>query len=95
MSEAIRRYKETAGEESLIDFNAKNPWTWNDVLDEAEKALNEYAAVEKGAKGALRKFFRRVGDNEPMLSPWVNFIPTDSYMSIFNAGLTLIFKVSL
>lgn len=57
--------------------------------------MNEYAAAEKGAKGALRKCFRRVGDNEPMLSSLVDFVPTDYYASIFNGGLKLIFAVSL
>ena len=57
--------------------------------------MNEYTAAEKGVKGALRKFLRRVGDKEPMLSPWVDIIPTDHYMSIFNGGLKLIFAVSL
>lgn len=57
--------------------------------------MNEYAAAEKGAKGALRKCFRRVGDNEPMLSSLVDFIPTDHYASIFNGGLKLVFAVSL
>lgn len=79
----------------MIDFNSKHAWTWEDVLEEAEKAVNEYTAAEKGVKGALRKFFRRVGDKEPMLSPWVDLIPTDHYMSIFNGGLKLIFAVSL
>ncbi|KAI9823115.1 MAG: hypothetical protein M1826_000266 [Phylliscum demangeonii] len=92
--EAINRYKEKAGKDALIDFNAKDDWTWRDVLEEAEKARLEYVAAGKGVTGLLRKVFRALGDNEPQLSPLLDLIPNDKYLSLLYGGLKLIFAAA-
>lgn len=95
LSEALRRYEEAAGAEALIRLNSKQQWTWDEVLKEGEGALEEYYAAGQGAKGAVRRLFRSLGDKEPVLSPWLGFIPQDSYLSTLHAGLTLVFAVGM
>ncbi len=69
-------------------------WTWNDVLEEADKAVAKYEDAGKGVRGSVRKLFRHLGDNEPSYGPWLDLIPQDNYSGTLNGGLKLLFAVS-
>lgn len=89
LEEALRRYQRAEGKSALIDLN--RVWTWDDILDEVEKAQGSYLAAGQGIKGIIRRGFRKIGDLEPAINPWVDFIPSsNNYLSVLCAGLRLI-----
>ncbi|KAI9882570.1 MAG: hypothetical protein M1823_005680 [Watsoniomyces obsoletus] len=74
------------------DFDIHGQHTWEEVLQAAAQAEEKYDAEGKGKKGAVRKFFRKTGDCEPAMKPWLGLLPTDKYFSILCGGLKLVLQ---
>ena len=88
----------TIAYEASVD-QTKTYWdhahTWEEVLEEVDKAAQSYNDNSKGW-GKLRMAFRSVGNNQKVFTAWLEFLPTQSqYCSIICGGLKLIFGVSL
>jgi len=92
LEEALARYKQAAGKSALIDLD--RIWTWDDILDEVDKSQRLYAEASQGMKGVIRRGFRKVGDLEPAINPWVDLIPSsNNYLSLLCGGLRLVLAV--
>ena len=76
-----------------LDWNRAH--TWEEVLEEVDKAAQSYNDNSTGW-GKVRKAFRSVGNNEKVFAAWLNLLPAQSqYCSIICGGLKLIFGVRL
>ena len=63
-------------------------------MQAAKKAEENYLTeVKKGPQGAVRRFFRLMGDYSSAATPWIGLLPSDRYFSILCGGLKLIFEV--
>ena len=97
------RFKEAAKayEQAAVDadpnYKSKFDWehahTWEEVLDEVEKAVNSNKDASK-LWGKIRKAFRSLGNNSKVFSAWLQLLPNQSqYCSILCGGLILIIGV--
>lgn len=78
------------------DFNVKQ-CSWEDVqrqLKQAEDEVEKYFAQAKGAKGILRKVWRKLGRASIVWEPGLEAIPDEMGLSVLKGGLALIFNVS-
>ena len=76
-----------------IDWNHIH--TWEEVLEEVEKAAQSYNDNSK-VWGKVRKAFRSIGSNQKIFAAWLEFLPSQSqYCSIVCGGLKLILGVRL
>lgn len=86
----MEQYQLTA--KQPLEFDVKR-CTWDDVLDERARALEEYNANGRGGKNIVRRIMRKAGDLTPAISPWLDLLPDEKGMSVLHGGLTLIFNV--
>ena len=59
----------------------------------ARDAEAQYPDAKKGAKGAVKRYFRLAGDYSSAVTPWIGLLPNDKYFSTLCGGLKLIFAV--
>ena len=79
--------------ETKIDWDHFH--TWDEVLEEVDKAAQSYNDNSK-SWGKIRKAFRSIGRNHNVFAAWLDFLPTQSqYCSIVCGGLKLILGVCL
>ncbi|ODH33993.1 hypothetical protein ACO22_03216 [Paracoccidioides brasiliensis] len=91
-SEAMEAYERTTtGSTFKTDVTTKQVHTWEEVLEEVNKASDRYNDVS-GFWGKIRKGLRRFGKNSKAFEAWASLLPSQShYFSVLCGGMKLIF----
>lgn len=83
----------TAGSEFKTDVTSNSVHTWEEVLEEINRASESYNNVP-GLWGKIRRGFRRFGKNNKAFTAWSTLLPSQlAYFSILCGGLKLIIRV--
>jgi hypothetical protein len=93
-AQIIQRYQTTMLDKQTQKHSAlQHVHSWDEVMQAARSAQEQYIADSKGAKGSMRRFFRWTGDHSTVLVEWTGILPNDKYFAILCGGLTVILKV--
>ncbi|KAF4631369.1 hypothetical protein G7Y89_g6765 [Cudoniella acicularis] len=81
--------KTTAGSKFKTDVTSNSVHTWEEVLEEINRASENYSNVP-GLWGKIRNGFRSFGKNHKAFTAWSTLLPSDSeYFSILCGGIKL------
>ena len=96
-SEALTQYEKGADPRYKTGLDIQVPHTWEEVLDQVEKACNEYKGVGKeGMMMSIRCGLRNFHTAAPAIEAWLKLLPSTSiYGSVLCGGLTMILEVHL
>jgi hypothetical protein len=93
LEESIARLEKAAMENGInISKNEDGSYTMGDVLNVVDK-IQKLHRTPPGTMGKIRRFFRGVGKEAPVMQQWVNCIPQDAYGSAICGGFTIILSV--
>lgn len=67
--------------------------SWEDVLDELDRAKDRWEAKTNGKSGVFRNSGRYLSGRASYISPWLDLLPSSDYGSIVCGGLKLIIGV--
>ncbi|KAG9228840.1 hypothetical protein BJ875DRAFT_500410 [Amylocarpus encephaloides] len=86
---ALESYeKTTAGSKFKTDVTSKSVHTWEEVLEEINKASKIYINTP-GLWGKIRRAFRRFGQHNQAFTGWIGLLPSDSEYNLFFAAARL------
>ncbi|KAK2752304.1 hypothetical protein FQN55_007344 [Onygenales sp. PD_40] len=90
--EAMEAYENTTvGSKFKTDVTSRPVHTWEEVLEEAQKASDHYYDYS-GTWGKIRKGLHSFGRNNKAFEAWSSALPSEShYFSLLCGGLKLIF----
>ncbi|KAL4738841.1 hypothetical protein BDV11DRAFT_170583 [Aspergillus similis] len=89
--EAMEAYEQTtAGSKFKTCVTSKSPHTWEEVLEEVNKAAETYHS-RAAVWGKIRAGLRRLGDNSKVFEAWAALLPSGSdCATVISGGLKLI-----
>ncbi|KAJ2993127.1 hypothetical protein NUW58_g1940 [Xylaria curta] len=73
---------------SKVRANISQRHSWNDVIEELERAQNDHDTSKR--LGKMWKFFRKVGEKSEVIEPFLAFIPNGDYTSVICGGIKFI-----
>jgi hypothetical protein len=93
--EAMEAYeKTTAGSKFKTDVTSKSMHTWEEVLEEVNKASETYHS-RATVWGKIRAGLHKLGDNSRVFDAWAGLLPSGSdCATVISGGLKLILAVS-
>jgi hypothetical protein len=92
--EAMEAYEQTtAGSKFKTCVTSKSLHTWEEVLDEVNRAAETYHS-RAAVWGKIRAGLRRLGDNSKVFEAWAALLPSGSdCATVISGGLKLILTV--
>ena len=94
-AKAMQEYQEKVAPKYRVEINLQALHNWDEVIERAEVARNEYNGVaEKGILKRMRFGFRSFCTAAPAIEAWFRLLPSDSiYGSVLCGGIGLILGV--
>lgn len=80
--------------QELCSFNIDGKHTWQEVLDEAERAAQAYEKKRPSWRYPLRKISHAIGGPSEATKAWLELLPQGEYTSVICGALKLVFGVS-
>ncbi|KAL4942964.1 hypothetical protein BDV06DRAFT_221656 [Aspergillus oleicola] len=95
LQEAMEAYEQTtAGSRFKTDVTSKSLHSWEEVLEEANRAAETYNS-RATVWGKIRASLRRLGDNSKVFQAWAVLLPAGSdCATMISGGLKLIFAAA-
>ncbi|KAI1505464.1 hypothetical protein F5X99DRAFT_404947 [Biscogniauxia marginata] len=88
LEETLDKFVEAMrGAKFPMEFDPKS-CTWNDVLDQLDRATQESDSRQKKWYRKARRTAASIGDD---VSPWLKLIPSENGLSVLNGGLAVFF----